>query len=335
MKKRRLGRSNLEVPVVTFGAWAIGGWGWGGRDDAAAKAALREALDFGMGAIDTAPVYGFGHSERIVGEAVRGRRDEVLLLTKAGLRWDDDRGKLAFQGKDDRGVERRIHFNARPDSIRHEVEQSLRRLGVDVIDLLQMHWPDPETPLAETMGALADLHREGKIRAVGVSNYTVEMMAAAQEALGDVPLASDQPRYNLVRRDIEADVLPWARANEVGLVVYSPLEQGLLTGTVGPDRTFPEGDGRATRDSFRPANRAAVNAVLSEVVAPIAREHGATLGQVSLAWLLAQPGITSVLAGVRTAAQVRENIGAGELELAADETAAIDRAFSALDLELG
>jgi aryl-alcohol dehydrogenase-like predicted oxidoreductase len=338
MRARKLGRSELEVPVVVFGAWAIGGWEWGGRDaesDRAAVAAMQRALEVGMTAIDTAPIYGFGHSEELVGRALAGRRrEDVVVMTKAGLRWDDERGKLAYEGPDDRGVTRRIYRNARPDSVLHECDASLRRLAIDAIDLLQIHWPDPTTPIADTMGALADLVHAGKVRAVGVSNYSVDELAEARAALGAIPLASDQPRYSLVRREIEADVLPYARDHHVGLVVYSPLEQGLLTGKVPADRTFPASDGRSRRASFRPENRAKVNAVLDGVVAPVAAEHAATLAQTALAWTLQQPGVTAVLAGARTAAQVDENAAAGDLVLSPDEWSAIDRAFAALELDL-
>jgi aryl-alcohol dehydrogenase-like predicted oxidoreductase len=233
MRTRRLGNSDLEIPVVVFGAWAIGGWGWGGRDaatDAAAVDALRHALDVGSGAIDTAPVYGFGHSEELVARAIAGRRDRVVVMTKAGLRWDDERGKLSFEGTDDRGIARKLYRNSRPDSVKAECEASLRRLGVDVIDLLQIHWPDPTTPIADTMGALLELRAAGQIRACGVSNYSVDELEEARRALGDVPLASDQPKSSLVHRAIEVDVLPYAREHGVGVVAYSPLEQGLLTG---------------------------------------------------------------------------------------------------------
>ncbi len=336
MRRRQLGQSDLEVPVVTFGAWAIGGWGWGGTDDArdaAAVDAMKRAIDAGMDAIDTAPVYGFGHSERLVAEAIRGRRDKVTVMTKAGLRWDDERGEVAFEGEDDRGEPRKIYFNSRPDSVRHEVEQSLARLGVDAIDLLQIHWPDPTTPIADTMGALVDLCREGKVRAIGVSNYSSEQLEEARVALGDVPLASDQPRYNLIRRDAE-EVLSYTREHGIGIVAYTPLEQGLLTGKVPADRDFPENDGRAQRPSFRREIRAKVNATLDDVVAPIAAAHGATLAQVCLAWVIDQPGVTSAIAGARTPEQVDENAGAGALELTAAELTAVRDAFTALDLDL-
>jgi aryl-alcohol dehydrogenase-like predicted oxidoreductase len=337
MRTRSLGASGLEVPVVVFGAWAVGGWGWGGRSeetDKTAIAAMRRALDLGMTAIDTAPVYGFGHSEKLVGESIAGRREQALLMTKAGLRWDDPRGKVAFEGEDDRGVQRKIRFNSRPDSVRREVENSLGRMRVETIDLLQIHWPDPTTPIADTMGALLELRAEGKLRAIGVSNYSPDQMEEAREALGDVPLASDQPRYNLVRREIEADVLPYARENGVGLLVYSPLEQGLLSGRVSAGREFKETDGRRKRPTFRPENRGKVNAVLERVVAPIAAARGATVAQTVLAWTLAQPGVTAVIAGARTPSQVEENAAAGDLMLTAEEWSSIDLGFADLGLDL-
>ncbi|MEM7307193.1 MAG: aldo/keto reductase [Planctomycetota bacterium] len=337
MRTRNLGESGLQIPVVTFGAWAIGGFGWGGRSeetDRAAVEAMSRALDRGMGAIDTAPIYGFGHSEGLVARAIAGRRDEVLVFTKAGLRWDDDRGKEAFAGKDDRGNDRRVFFNSRPDSVRHEVEASLQRLDIDVIDLLQIHWPDPTTPIADTMGALVELRAEGKIRAIGVSNYSPEQMDEARAALGHVPLASDQPKYSLVCRDAEADVLPYVKEAGMGTVVYSPLEQGLLTGKVPADREFPENDGRHKRPTFQPENRARVNEVLERVVRPIAAAHDATLAQTVLAWTIDQAGVTSVIAGARKPEQVDDNAAAGDLVLTSDEWTAIDAAFGELKLEL-
>lgn len=334
MQTRQLGRSDLTIPVVTFGAWALGGGYWGATDDEAAAAALNLAVDLGMTAIDTAPIYGLGHSEQLIGRALAGRRDEVQLLTKVGLRWDCEDGDLFFESK--QGAERplKVYRNSRPESVRLEVERSLERLGTEHLDLVQVHWPDPTTPVAETMGALADLHREGKIGAIGVSNYDTTMLAEAATALGEIPLASDQPRYSLVHREIEQDVLPWALEHGVGVLVYSPLEQGLLTGKVREDRRFGEGEGRNDRPSFRPGNRAAVNAVLDEVVAPVAAELGATLAQVIIAWTVARPGVSAALVGARTPEQVRENAGAGELVLSAEAWQAIDRAFADLRLDL-
>lgn len=320
---------------MTFGAWAIGGTSWGGTDDKNAILAIREALATGLVAIDTAPIYGCGHSERLVGEALAGgRARDAILMTKVGLRWDATDGQLAYDGTDENGKPLVIYKNSRPASVRWEVEQSLERMGVEHLDLVQVHWPDPTTPIAETMGALADLVHAGKVRAIGVSNYSPEEMEEAQAALGDLPLASNQPKYSLVARDIENDVLPYARQNDVGLVVYSPIEQGLLSGKVSAERTFPDNDGRSKRPTFRPVNRAIVNGVLNDVVRPIAERHGATLAQTIIAWTFQQPGVTSAIVGARNPAQVRENAAACEVDLGSSEWDTIDRAFRNLPLEL-
>jgi len=337
MQIRRLGRSSLQLPVVTFGAWAIGGGPyWNGTHDEQALAALGAAFDAGITAVDTAPIYGMGHSERIVGQALATRRGaaegDIKVCTKVGLRWDADDGELFFESKGPDGQPLRVFRNSRPESVTLECERSLQRLGVEHIDLLQVHWPDPTTPVADTMGALAALHAAGKIGAVGVSTSSPEMLHEAQRALGDVPLASTQPKYSLVAREIEADVLPWVLEHRVGVLAYSPLEQGLLTGKVRRDRNFAESEGRAKRASFSPENRAAVNALLDHVVAPVAADLGATLAQTVIAWTVARPGITSAIVGARTPEQARENAGAGALTLPADAWSAIDGAFAALRL---
>lgn len=318
--------------MVTFGAWAIGGWYWGGADPATSLRALGAAIDAGVSAIDTAPVYGFGLSETLVGRAIAVRRDEVVVMTKAGLRWDEGPGERFFDTEGPDGRKLTIRRDARPESLRWEVDQSCKRLGVDTIDLLQVHWPDPRTPIAETMGALVDLRRAGRIREIGVSNYTPEMLAEALRALGDVPLASVQPRYSLLSRQAEADVLPFARQHGIGVLAYSPLEQGLLTGKVGAERRFAADDGRAKHPLFTPASRAAVNRTLEEHVAPIARARGASMAQVVIAATVEQPGVTSALVGARDEQQARENAGAGELALSAEEVAAVRAALTALDL---
>jgi len=332
MIRRRLGRSELEVPAIVFGAWALGGWQWGGTDDELAVNAIRAAIDAGTNAIDTAPVYGFGHSEEIVGRAIAGRRDEVVLMSKVGLRWDDPRGTFYFKTVDQDGKPREIWRNSRPDAVMAEVEHSLRRLKTDRIDLIQVHRDDPSTPVDETMRALAKLVEQGKLRAVGVSNFTVPLLEQARAALGSVPLASNQPKYSLVAREIERDVLPWCREHDVGLLVYSPLEQGLLTGKVPAQRQFPESDGRAKRGTFTPENRALVNALLERVLRPIAQGHRVSIAQVVLAWTIAQPGVTSAIAGARTREQAHENAAAGALRLAPEELAAIRIAFEGLEL---
>lgn len=334
MRTRPLGRSGLEVPVVAFGAWAIGGWHWGGTDDDLAVAALREGVERGITAVDTAPIYGFGHSERVVGRALGGVRERVLVMTKVGLRWDDDRGEPAFGARGPDGRRVTVRRNARPDSVRLEVERSLERLGVDVLDLVQVHWPDPTTPVADTMGALRELRREGKLRAIGVSNFDVEGLEAAARALGDVPLASHQPQLSLVARRAEEDVIPWTCEHGVATLVYSPLEQGLLTGKVDAARTFPADDGRSRRATFAPRNRALVNEALEGTVRPIAEEHGATLAQTVLAWTVDQLGVTSAIVGARRPEQARENAAAGDLVLSPPEHARIRAAFEALELKV-
>lgn len=319
--------------MVVFGAWAIGGWYWGGTDDEQAIRALHAAIDLGLNAIDTAPVYGFGHSEEVVGRAIRDRRDRVVVMTKVGLRWDDGVGEPYFETVDQAGVKRSVRRHAGAASVKREVEDSLRRLGLAHVDLIQVHWPDPRTPIAETMGALLELRAQGKVRAIGVSNYTPAMMDEARAALGDVPLASDQPKYSLVARDVEREILPYCASHRIGTVVYSPLDQGLLTGRVSPERKFAADDGRSKRPTFAPVNRARVNAVLDRVVRPIAERHHATIGQVVIAWTIAQHGVTAAIVGARTPEQVRENAAAGDLVLEPSELASIRGAFEALELE--
>ena len=315
MQYRKLGNSDLNVPVISFGAWAAGGWLWGGPDDDNAVRAMEAAIDLGITCIDTAPAYGMGHSETLVGKAVYGKRDRVVIATKCGLRWDCTDGEKYFDTKDNSGQALTLYRNLRPESIRHECEQSLRRMNIDCIDLYQCHWPDNTTPVDDTMGALLDLQQQGKISAIGVSNFAADMM---RQCLETGPIASDQPPYSALTRGAESEVLPFCRANGIGVLAYSPLAQGLLTGKVPVDRVFPENDLRSTKPLFTRENRVKVVELL-EQVKPIAEAHNATFGQVFLAWLVAQPGMTSALAGARNEAQVVENAGAGDLELSDDE----------------
>ena len=335
MQTRPLGRSALEVPPLAFGAYAIGGGYWGTTQDELALGAMRAAVECGMNAIDTAPVYGFGHSERLVGELVKSCRDEVLIFSKCGIRWDDLRGGDGKEILGPGGVKRRVERDSRPESVRYEVEQSLARMEIERIDLLQVHARDPLVPVAETMGALLELRAEGKLREIGVSNYTKAELEEARLALGDVPLASDQPQYSLLCRDIEADILPWAQAHEVGLLVYSPIAQGLLTGKVPAERRFSQDEGRATKPDFRSENRAQVNAVIDEVLRPIARGRDATVAQIVLAWTIAQSGVTSALVGARNAEQVHENAAAAAICLTEEEQLLIAQSFEAVKIDRG
>ena len=336
MQPVRLGASDLVVPGVSFGAYAIGGLYWGEpRSDEEAIAALQAGVLSGSTAIDTAPVYGLGRSERLVGEALRGLgRDgeRALVMTKVGLRWDDDRGAVGFEAVGENGRTVTVRRNSRPDSIRVEVDRSLARLGAETIDLVQVHARDVETPVAETMGALEELLHEGKVRAIGVSNYSPAEMREAQASLKSVPLASTQSQYSLLDRKIEAGVLPLARESGIGVLAYAPLDQGLLTGKVTAERTFPRSDGRHRRPSFQRRNRRRVNECLAKVVGPIAREHDATIAQIVLAWTIHQPGITSLLVGARTPEQARANAAAMAIELSREECDGMGEAFARLRL---
>jgi methylglyoxal reductase len=322
MRYRSLGSSGIQASVVALGAWAIGGWWWGGADDAESVAAIQKAIDLGMTFIDTAPAYGLGHSEEVVGKAIKGRRDQVVLATKCGLVWHTDKGDHFFH-EADRSVRRYLG----PESIRYEVEQSLRRLGTEFIDLYQTHWQDPVTPIEETMGALLELKREGKIRAIGASNATVEQMEEYRKV---GPLDCDQEKYSMLDRRLDADQLPYCERENIAVLAYSPLAQGLLTGKVTPDRPLAEGDYRVDSPRFSVENRKRILAFLDHL-RPLAEARGATLGQLAIAWTIARPGLTHALVGARNPAQVAEN-AAADLELSHDEMARIDEALAGLEL---
>jgi aryl-alcohol dehydrogenase-like predicted oxidoreductase len=320
---RKLGNSDLKITPVVFGAWAIGGWMWGGTDDADAIDAIRAALDNGVNAIDTAAVYGMGHSEKLVGEAIKGRRDNVIVATKCGMRWDSDQGSEPWPQPDNEGKEVIIRKNSRPQSIAYECEQSLKRLGIDVIDLYQIHRPDLTTPPEESTAALEKLRREGKVRAIGVSNYSLDWIKRAATV---APLASNQPAYSVIQRQIEAEVIPICREKNIGVICYSPLERGLLTGAVGPDRKFNPGDHRAGHKFFTVENRQRVAAALN-AIKPIADAHNASFAQTMIQWTIQQPGITAALVGARNAQQAEHNAKAMQIRLNPDEQSKIRAAF--------
>jgi methylglyoxal reductase len=317
MLTRTIGRSGIEASVVGLGTWAIGGWMWGGTDEARSIAAIQAAVDEGVTLIDTAPAYGQGRSEEIVGKALKGRRDKVMLATKCGLVWHTQRGNHFFDVDG-----RPVHRYLGADSIAHEVEASLKRLGTDRIDHYITHWQDPTTPIAETMRALLRLKEQGKIRSIGASNTSPADLKAYLDA---GPLDAVQEQYSMVRRDIESTHLPICREAGVSVLSYSSLALGLLTGRIGPDRTFEGDDLRKNNPLFSQSNRGKV-ATLMATIAPIAEAHGATSAQVVIAWTLAQPGITFSLCGARNPEQARENAAAGRLLLAASELDAISAA---------
>jgi len=330
MQYRQLGESDVKVSAVTMGCWAIGGRWWGGTDDAKAVAAIHKAIDVGMTSFDSAPAYGFGHSESVIGQAIKGRRDKVQLLTKYGLSWETQKGEYFFTAPDDDGVDRQVYRYAGKESVIRECEQSLQRFGTDYIDVYQCHWRDVTTPLEETMEAMDTLIKAGKIRAAGVSNFTVEEMEACRKV---VPLASDQPPYSMVKRDIEADILPYCRENNIGVVVYSPMQLGLLTGKLTMDREFPPNDMRADSAYFSPENRRRVIAFCDKL-RPIAEAHNATVAQLVINWTIHRPGITAALVGARNPAQAEENAAAADFRLTEDQATQVEGLVKELKLEL-
>ncbi len=320
---RQLGDSDLRITPVIFGAWAIGGWMWGGNEEADSIGAIQASIDAGINMIDTAAIYGMGYSEELVAKAVAGRRDKVLIATKCGMRWNSDEGADPWQQQMNDGTPVTVRKNAKPDSIRYEVEESLRRLKTDVIDLYQIHWPDSTTPPEESIKAMDDLKRAGKVRAIGVSNYDAQWMA---RVLKVARFASNQPPYSIIQRKIEQEILPFCRQNNIGVICYSPLERGLLAGAVGPERTFAPGDHRASHKFFTVENRKRVMASL-EKVRPIAQKHGKSLAQVVINATVQVPGITAAIVGARNAEQAKHNAEALSFKLSGDECAAIRAAF--------
>ena len=310
MKTKQLGNSDLFITPIGFGAWAIGGsgweFGWGEQDDEASVAAIHRALELGVNWIDTAAVYGMGHSEEVVATALRnwpGPRPYVF--TKRGLRWDE-------QGY--------VHRSLNADSIRRECEDSLRRLDVDVIDLYQIHWPTED--LEEGWSAMAQLQKEGKIRWIGVSNFDVEELRRAQKI---APITSLQPPYSLVRREVEQELLPYCRSNEIGVIVYSPMASGLLTGAMTRERaaSLPDSDWRSRDVEFKEP-RVSQNLALVERLREVGERVQRPPGQVAIAWVLRNPAVTGAIVGARNATQVEGNVDAATLRLTNKEIAEIE-----------
>jgi len=333
-----LGNSGISASRIALGAWAIGGWMWGGQEDDESIKTIHAALDAGINFIDTAPMYGMGHSEKVVGRAIAeyaGGRDKVVLATKCGMRWDLDEpaGREFFRTDDDAikdSCQYQVYIYNSPESIRHEVEQSLKRLQTDYIDLLQTHWQEETTPLEDTLAELCKLRDEGKIRAFGPCNASADQLRQYAEA----GAASDQEKYSLLDRDAEADHLPICREKNMAFLAYSPLANGLLTGKMGPDRKFPPDDLRAQRPRFSVESRKLVQTALDKVQ-PIAEAHDCTLAQLMIAWTLAQPGVTHPLVGARHIQQARENAAAADIELTEQQAQQIDDACGDLASQLG
>lgn len=311
MKTRRLGNSDLEITAIGVGAWAMGGGGWafswGPQDDNESIAAIHAALDAGVNWIDTAAVYGLGHSEEVVARALEGRSRKPYVFTKCERVWD-------AQGK--------IGASLKADSIRRECEASLRRLKLDVIDLYQIHWPEPEAEIEEGWRAMEDLRREGKVRWIGLSNFKAPQMERCQKI---APIASLQPPYSMLARGIEDEVLPFVAKHNIGVIVYSPMKSGLLTGAMSKERVadFAPDDHRRRRPEFQePA--LSRNLDLAELLRQIGARHGRTTGEVAIAWTLRRPEVTAAIVGVRSAEQVKGVIGALEFRLSDGELHEID-----------
>jgi len=307
MRTITLGRSGLNVSRIAFGTWQIGGE-WGSFDTDAAVQAIRLARERGVNFFDTAQAYGFGKAESILGKALESelkhRRDELVIATKGGINPGGDRPR-----------------DARRTNLRDGVEQSLRALGVDHIDLYQVHWPDTDTSAAETAGALQELVDEGKIRHAGVSNYDAAQLTAFDRTR---PAETLQPPYHLFRRGIEVDPLPYAREHDIGVLAYSPLASGLLTGSLTTDATFDSDDWRAQSSAFQGENLRHNLAVVDRLV-EFARDRNATVSQLAIAWVLAQPGVHVAIAGARQPAHIETSLAAAELELSRDDLTEIDR----------
>ncbi len=311
MKTRQLGNTDLHITPIGFGSWAVGGggyqFGWGPQDDEQSIVAIRHALDLGINWIDTAAVYGLGHAEEVVARALKGRSERPYIFTKCTRIWND-RGEISGSLK--------------AQSIRHECENSLRRLQTDVIDLYQVHWPNPEPDIEEGWSAMAELKKEGKVRNIGVSNFHVSQMRRAMKI---APISSLQPPFSLIKRDIEKDILPFCQEHNIGVIVYSPMASGLLTGSMSRERiaNLPDDDWRK-RDSEFQEPRLSRNLELVEKLNEIAFMHNVTPGVVAIAWTLRHPGVTGAIVGSRRPQQVDGIIAAAEFRLTNSEAAEIE-----------
>nr|WP_294871913.1 aldo/keto reductase [uncultured Pedobacter sp.] len=327
MEYRKLGKTDLNLSAITYGAFAIGGNMWGGNEKQDSIDAVHASLDHGVTSLDTAPFYGFGLSEELIGQAIKGKdRSKIQLLSKFGLVWDgsnNGKGEFFFDANDN-GKTIPVYKYAAKANIIKEVEESLKRLGTDYLDLLQLHWPDATTPISETMEALELLIQQGKIRAAGVSNYSLEQLKEAEES---IHLASNQLSYSMLNRAIEKEVIPYTIANNIGIIAYSPLERGLLTGKYFKDATLKSDDHR--NGYFGQFDPEKVKSFLN-AIEPLAISKNASLSQLVLRWTTLQPGITIVLAGARNANQAVDNAKAINISLSEDELAFINKELEKL-----
>jgi aryl-alcohol dehydrogenase-like predicted oxidoreductase len=313
MEKKRLGNSDLELTPLGFGAWAIGGgdwqFAWGPQDDNDSVAAIHKALDLGINWIDTAAVYGLGHSEEVVALALRTTSQKPYVFTKCGLVWDEKREVT-------NGLKQ----------VRREVEDSLRRLQVEVIDLYQMHWPKPDEDVEEAWSVMADLKKEGKVRWIGVSNFNVSQM---ERAMKIAPITSNQPPYSMLNRAVETEILPFCEKNNIGTINYAPMHSGLLTGAMTKERVanFPKDDFRRNAKNYQEPLLSR-NLAVAEFLGKIGARHGVSAGVVAIAWTLHNPAVTAAIVGGRNAKQVEGTIPAATFRLSAGEYAEIQAYLS-------
>jgi aryl-alcohol dehydrogenase-like predicted oxidoreductase len=316
-----LGSTGMQISRVGFGAWAVGGggwkFGWGNQDDVESVNTIRHAVEGGINWIDTAPVYGLGRSEEVVGHALEGfsEDDRPLIFTKCGLTWDRD------------GADVGPHNVMAERSVRREVEDSLRRLGVERIDLYQVHWPPEDgTPLEEYWATMVALRQEGKVRAIGLSNHDASQLAVAEQ-VGHVD--SLQPPFSLIHREAASDVIPWCADHGTGVLVYSPMQSGLLTGAMSAERVsaMPDDDWRRSHEDFTGDNLTR-NLALAEALRPVAERHGVSRGTIAVAWTLTWPGVTAAIVGARRPDQVDDWLPAGDLELTSDDIGELSAAIA-------
>jgi len=311
MQKRQLGNTDMHLTTVGLGTWAMGGpwqFGWGPQDDEEAVAAIVTALDQGINWIDTAPAYGLGHSEELVGQALRQTKHKPYIATKCGLLWNDKKEKVSCLQR---------------DSIRRECHASLERLGIETIDLYQMHWPDPDQEIEGAWEEMAMLVEEGKVRYIGVSNYSVAQL----ERVGKIaPVASLQPPYSMLHREVEDELLAYCAERGIGVVVYSPMQRGLLTGKFSPERlaTLAQDDHRLKHPDFQEPRFSATLAMV-EQLKKIAQRHGHTCAQLAISWVLRRAEVTAAIVGARRPDQITETVQAGHWNLSADDIAEIEQ----------
>jgi aryl-alcohol dehydrogenase-like predicted oxidoreductase len=315
MQKRELGNTGMRITPVGFGSWAIGGdnwqFGWGSQDDGDAIAAIERAVELGINWVDTAAVYGLGHSEELVAKAVAGMKERPWIFTKCSLVWD---------------ARRQMSNSLKADSIRRECEASLKRLNVDAIDLYQIHWPNPEADLEEGWQEMARLKEEGLVRHIGVSNFSVDQL---RRIIPIAPVATLQPPYSMLRPAIEQTLLPFCLEQNIGVIVYSPMLSGMLSGAMTRERAanFSADDWRRNNKEFQEP-RLSANLELVELLKQIGAPYGRSAGEVAIAWTLRHPAVTGAIVGGRNAAQVEGIIGAAEFRLGMDEVERITQFFA-------